>query len=632
MSSKVISTPTSASNGLKKKQTVLEAFQKYKSAIQSNENYSSRNMVTPKKLNVSADKTSSPSLKSVFSTTKNLKIEEYSQLNSQKIGYQAGSKRPNEESVNEMSFSIKKSKNEETPSKKCTESFESIQNTNASAKKLHESYLSTTDAEPLKVLNPFDKSKKLEIIGRTDERAEIKKYIDILLHDKLGGSLYISGNPGTGKSACTIDVIESNLPSIYQNNTFVVFINCMVITSAKQLYDTILSNITEQKSLKKNKNFDPKQSQIYRASPTDTCLSSQTEYATKSKLEKLFIRNNRNEGYIIVFDELDNLINLNLSLIYSFFEWAINKSSNLLLVGIANALDLTERLLPRLKARNCIPNLLNFKPYSVDDILNVLKYRSAFLAPTTHLLHQEKTNFNTLLDKNVFAQKSALIRDPALELCARKVAASTGDMRKALDVCRSVVDNTLSNNHISTNGSIENQKTKISLPEMIKALSGLNGSSTDAILRNLNFHQKIVLVTLLRIKLTSLSRKTRLSVSKYTTRQKQLSITQNLKNNQSLDINTLFRLYSDSCSELKILNTLARSEFNDLISMMESIGVLTIKSHGSNNKLNNKSFKTSTLSSTKSNVCNGENSVFLAISEKDAEKVIAELPMLSKLL
>ena len=45
-------------------------------------------------------------------------------------------------------------------------------------------------------------------------------------------------------------------------------------------------------------------------------------------------------------------------------------------VGIANALDLTDRILPRLNVRaSCKPQLLHFTPYSKDQIVTVLESR-----------------------------------------------------------------------------------------------------------------------------------------------------------------------------------------------------------------------------------------------------------------
>ena len=71
-------------------------------------------------------------------------------------------------------------------------------------------------------------------------------------------------------------------------------------------------------------------------------------------------------------------------------------ASRLVLVAVANSLDLTERRLPELHARGCPPQLLQFPAYSRGQILSILQQRL------------------DTLPGPVFATK-------ALEFCARKV-------------------------------------------------------------------------------------------------------------------------------------------------------------------------------------------------------------------
>lgn len=78
-------------------------------------------------------------------------------------------------------------------------------------------------------------------------------------------------------------------------------------------------------------------------------------------------------------------------------------------LGIANALDLTERVLPRLKHGSCQPLLLHFPPYTREQIVTILRERVG---------------------------EGAIVAPMAIQFCARKVAAVHGDLRKALDVCR----------------------------------------------------------------------------------------------------------------------------------------------------------------------------------------------------
>uniref|UniRef100_H3ATF5 Cdc6 C-terminal domain-containing protein n=1 Tax=Latimeria chalumnae TaxID=7897 RepID=H3ATF5_LATCH len=81
--------------------------------------------------------------------------------------------------------------------------------------------------------------------------------------------------------------------------------------------------------------------------------------------------------------------------------------------GIANALDLTDRILPRLQARpKCKPQLLNFPPYTRDQIAAILQ------------------------DRLKQVSGAQVLDNTAIQFCARKVSAVSGDIRKALDVCR----------------------------------------------------------------------------------------------------------------------------------------------------------------------------------------------------
>lgn len=79
---------------------------------------------------------------------------------------------------------------------------------------------------------------------------------------------------------------------------------------------------------------------------------------------------------MLILDEIDQLESKRQSTLYSIFEWPLIPDSNIVLVGIANALDLTDRVLPRLKAKiNFQPVLVPFAPYSKQQIIDILKER-----------------------------------------------------------------------------------------------------------------------------------------------------------------------------------------------------------------------------------------------------------------
>jgi len=73
---------------------------------------------------------------------------------------------------------------------------------------------------------------------------------------------------------------------------------------------------------------------------------------------------------------MDSLDSRNQDVLYTMFEWPALPNSSLILIGIANSLDLTDRTLPRLQTRpNFRPQILNFPPYSKDEMIEVITKR-----------------------------------------------------------------------------------------------------------------------------------------------------------------------------------------------------------------------------------------------------------------
>ncbi|XP_010765668.1 cell division control protein 6 homolog [Notothenia coriiceps] len=114
---------------------------------------------------------------------------------------------------------------------------------------------------------------------------------------------------------------------------------------------------------------------------------------------------------------MDQLDSKSQDVLYTIFEWPYLSQSRLCLVGIANALDLTDRILPRLQARpQCRPLLLHFPPYSRQELSDIVQ------------------------DRLSQASADGIMDASAVQFCARKVSAVSGDARKALDICRRAVE------------------------------------------------------------------------------------------------------------------------------------------------------------------------------------------------
>ncbi|XP_012307440.1 cell division control protein 6 homolog [Aotus nancymaae] len=226
--------------------------------------------------------------------------------------------------------------------------------------------------------------------AREREMDVIKNFLREHICEKKAGSLYLSGAPGTGKTACLSRILQDLKKELKGFKT--IMLNCMSLRSAQAVFPAIAQEICQE--------------EVSRPAGKDMMR----------KLEK-HITAEKGPMIVLVLDEMDQLDSKGQDVLYTLFEWPWLSNSHLVLIGIANTLDLTDRILPRLQAREkCTPQLLNFPPYTKNQIVTILQDR----------LNQ--------------VSRDQVLDNAAIQFCARKVSAVSGDVRKALDVCRRAVE------------------------------------------------------------------------------------------------------------------------------------------------------------------------------------------------
>jgi len=119
--------------------------------------------------------------------------------------------------------------------------------------------------------------------------------------------------------------------------------------------------------------------------------------------------------WVLLLDEIDYLVTKSQTVVYKLFDWPTLPHCKLAIIAISNTMDLPERMIPRVASRLGL-NRLNFLPYNRDQIREVLI--------------QRLTDAGAL---HVF-------EETAIQLCAMRVAATSGDVRKALQVLRRAVE------------------------------------------------------------------------------------------------------------------------------------------------------------------------------------------------
>ncbi|XP_003222503.2 cell division control protein 6 homolog [Anolis carolinensis] len=229
-----------------------------------------------------------------------------------------------------------------------------------------------------------------QLHAREKETGVLHRFLQVHVCKEKPGSLYISGAPGTGKSACLKRALLDLKTELMGIKTIVL--NCMALRSSHAVFPAIAEQLD--------------QTGADRAARSDVIRKLEKRLTSKGA-----------PMVLVVLDEMDQLDSKGQDVLYTVFEWPSLPNSRLVLIGIANALDLTDRILPRLQTRpKCKPQLLNFPPYSKDQLAAILQERL----------------------KQVSGEQ--VLDNAAIQFCARKVSSISGDARKALDICRRAIE------------------------------------------------------------------------------------------------------------------------------------------------------------------------------------------------
>lgn len=405
-----------------------------------------------------------------------------------------------------------------------------------------------------------------QLVGRDTERAKIREFLDRCQKSRPNGCLYVSGPPGTGKSAMINEITTQVVTE--SSSIRKAYINCMSIKSSKDLYTNLLDLLCDDSDLSEDDSVDA--------------------------LQKIFVPKKKSEDvFLVVLDEIDHILSLDLESLYRVFEWSMQNSSRLVLVGIANALDLTDRFLPRLKSRNLKPELLPFLPYTAVQIKAIITKRLKSLLPAGTATPDHTPFFHPA----------------AIELCSRKVSSQTGDLRKAFEVCRRAIDHIESETRHKLETEAKEQVLQMTpsrkvLGENINqsSPSRTSGKSLSAVLaRSLS---SLTVETAPRVSISHLNKVTAAAFSNGANqRLKTLNLQQKAalcalmalekRNRAALDktsglatpskspktaaptVKTLFDTYSLLCKQDAVLHPLSSSEFREVVGSLETLSLVT---------------------------------------------------------
>jgi cell division control protein 6 len=279
-----------------------------------------------------------------------------------------------------------------------------------------------------------------------------------------------------------------------------------------------------------------------------------------------------------------------LQSLVSVFSLAQSNPSSLRVIGIANTHTLTSSVSQFSIHGISGVNTLHFSPYAPPQLLHILQSR---LAP----LYQDKTD-------PLIADRTKKFLPPAtLTLLTKKIAAQTGDVRALFEVARGAIDLAVASppsvdaNPLNTTPVVTPMHILSALKAYTPAARTLPSSATPLLsgampkaagnsetvtkVQNLGFQARLVLLSLL---LASERREAGLALSSSPSPKSPVKRTQSAVHSTAsqgfcgFDSTQLHAYYAAilSRAENEIFTPVSRSEFGDLLGMLETVGTATL--------------------------------------------------------
>ncbi|KAI3010675.1 hypothetical protein CBS147346_1440 [Aspergillus niger] len=227
---------------------------------------------------------------------------------------------------------------------------------------------------------------------RKTEFETVYSHLSAAIMEGTGACIYISGTPGTGKTATVREVVaqlNSAVLAEEMDDFIFVEINGMKVTDPHQSYSLLWEALKGD-----------------RVSPSHALDLLEREFSHPSP---------RRVSCVVLMDELDQLVTKNQSVMYNFFNWPALRHSRLIVLAVANTMDLPERTLSNKISSRLGLTRITFPGYKHTDLMEIISTRLA----------------------NV---PGNIVDADAIQFASRKVAAVSGDARRALDICRRAVE------------------------------------------------------------------------------------------------------------------------------------------------------------------------------------------------
>lgn len=260
--------------------------------------------------------------------------------------------------------------------------------------------------------------------ARENEFASIYLSVYSALESGSSTTIYIAGTPGVGKTLTVREVMKELQQSADENELPLfqyIEINGLKMVKPTDSYEVLWNKISGD---------------------------NLTWGASMESLQFYFekVPRNKKRTIVVLLDELDALITKQEEIMYNFFNWTSYENAKLILIAVANTMDLPERQLGNKVSSRIGFTRIMFTGYTHEELKSIIDLRLKGLNDSFFYVDKDTGNAYLAEDfmtdehggKDLSQFKKVRLRmiPDAIEIASRKIASVSGDARRALKACK----------------------------------------------------------------------------------------------------------------------------------------------------------------------------------------------------